>query len=139
RALTALQEWLRQYGTWRETRILAQEDRQKISGGLPAEYRLLVSLYARMHRDADALQVAELTKGRSLLENLTVEYALQNGELPASDVSRLRELDERAGELGRAAQEIVDDPPRRAQAIALRNGVLRQAQVLQASLRERYP
>lgn len=121
----------------RATQGLSTENRQSLFQGYSTHYKRLALLRVR-GGDADAaLRLAELAKGRTLLEWLAARRAGRVGVLPPEDARRLAELETRVA----IANEAIGatEPALRPEAEARRNALAREAAQLRTQLGARHP
>lgn len=137
-AIASLEDWVRQFERWRSAQIVEPEDRQTFLAGPGTEYHFLLSLYLARERSSEAFRLAELTKGRTLLESMTLRAALSDSELPRDDVERLQDASAHIRELDRNIAEATDADARSVLR-AKRSALYARIGVIQDSLRRHFP
>jgi CHAT domain-containing protein len=116
---------------------LSAENRQSLFQGYSTYYKRLAVLRARDGEADAALRLAELAKGRTLLEWLAARRAGRVGVLPAEDARRLAELEARVASANDAISAA--EPAQRPEFEARKNTLVREASQLRAQLRARHP
>jgi len=117
---------------------LSREQRQDIFRRYADQYRRFSLLRAQAKDMAEGFRLAELSKGRTLLDSMTEQGAARSGVLPESEQTKLMELNGQISELDERLAQTSEVETRRSVA-AERNLLTRRYENLLTQLKRDYP
>ena len=117
---------------------LSREQRQDLFSHYATEYRQFSRLRALAGDPNEGFRLAELSKGRTLLDSMTEQGAARAGVLPEFEQKKLLELNNQISQLDERLAQTRQAENRRAVA-AERNLLTRRYEILLAQLKRDYP
>ena len=117
---------------------LSREQRQDLFSHYATEYRQFSRLRALAGDPTEGFRLAELSKGRTLLDSMTEQGAARAGVLPEFEQKKLLELNNQISQLDERLAQTRQAENRRAVA-AERNLLTRRYEILLAQLKRDYP
>jgi CHAT domain-containing protein len=118
---------------------LSPENRQALLAKSAGAYKQLAVLWVRRGATTQALQLAELSKARTLLESLTLRRADDVGGLAADEQARLRAYEELLAEFNEQLGRRHLEPKDRVRLEGDKNALLREVANYRRGLQAKYP
>ena len=117
---------------------LSTENRQSVFQPYSRGYRFFSTVHGGLGQTSEGLRLAELSKARTLLENMTAQRAARSGALPSAEQSTLDSLNNQIGAHNQRIAESKSADAKQSLESA-RNDLVRQFEALQTRLKTQYP